>query len=85
MNAIDQSGNEGGNAAMTETEITGAVWHSTYLYRVIDGTLCRVPMNESRRAATDAPYGSAFTVITDDKASAIGGETVSIHPSKKSE
>ena len=83
VNAIDQSGNEGGTAAMTETEVNGAVWHSTYLYRVIDNKLCRVPMDETRRAATDAPYGDAFTVETDEERSAIGGETVSIHPSKK--
>ena len=83
VNAIDQSGNEGGTAIMTETEITNAIWHSTYLYRYIDGELYRVPMDESRRATTDAPNKEAFTVESDAERSAIGGETVSIHPSKQ--
>lgn len=80
VNAIDQSGNEGGTAVVSGTEIKNAVWHSTYLYRIINGKMYRVPMNESRRAATDAPDASKFTVITDCERSPIGGETVTIHP-----
>lgn len=80
VNAIDQSGNEGGKAIPTDTEVTNAVWHNTYLYRVIDGTLYRVPMDDSRSAKTDAPESDAFTVIDDDEESKNGGEIVSIHP-----
>lgn len=80
VNAIDQSGNEGGTAIPTDTEIKNAIWHSTYLYREIDGTLYRVPMNESRRASTDAPNPEGFVITTDEEASAIGGETVTISP-----
>ncbi|MBR5858520.1 MAG: DUF5011 domain-containing protein [Clostridia bacterium] len=83
VNAIDQSGNEGGVAANTNTEISNAIWHSTYLYREIDGVIYRVPMNESRCATTDAPYKEAFDIITDEKSSAIGGETVTIRPNNE--
>ncbi len=83
VNAIDQSGNEGGTAAPTDTEIKNAVWHSTYLYREIDGTLYRVPMNEARRASTDAPKPEGFVITTDEEASAIGGETVTICPNNE--
>ncbi len=83
VNAIDQSGNEGGEAIATQTEIKNALWHSTYLYRIINGKMYRVPMNESRRAATDAPDGTKFTVITNESLSPLGGELVSIHPSYK--
>lgn len=80
VNAIDQSGNEGGTAIASQTEIKNALWHSTYLYRIINGKMYRVPMNESRRAATDAPDASKFTVVTDEKLSPLGGECVSICP-----
>ena len=82
VNAIDQSGNEGGNAIPTETAITNAVWHSTYLYRMIDGRICRVPMGPSRSAVTNAPFDSAFEITSDESRSLVGGETVSIKPMK---
>ena len=80
VNAIDQSGNEGKTAIPTDTEITGAVWHSTYLHRVINGVAYRVPMNENRRGEVNAPYGSAFTVVSTPEERAIGAETVTIAP-----
>lgn len=83
VNAIDQSGNEGGIAAPTNTVVKGAMWHNTYLYREIDGVIYRVPMNESRRAVTDAPSADAFEIITGEESSAIGGETVTISPNNE--
>lgn len=83
VNAIDQSGNEGGNAIPTNTVIKNAVWHSTYLYREIDGTVYRVPMTEERRAATDAPVPEGFVITADEAESAIGGETVTISPNNE--
>jgi hypothetical protein len=80
VNAIDQSGNEGKTAIPTDTEITGAVWHSTYLHRVINGVAYRVPMNENRRGEVNAPYDSAFTVVSTPEERAIGAETVTIAP-----
>ena len=80
--AIDQSGNEGGTAIETTTEVNGVIWHETYLYREIDGVLYRVPMDESRRAATAAPRSDAFTVTHEGVDTDKGGEVVSIHPGK---
>ena len=81
--AIDQSGNEGGTAIATETLVKGVIWHETYLYREIDGTLYRVPMSEDRRAAIGAPYADRFTVTHDGVDSSKGGEVVTIHPGYK--
>lgn len=80
VNAIDQSGNEGKTAISTETEIGDIIWHETYLYREINGTLYSVPMDESRRGVTSAPEDAYFTVTFDGVDSSLGGEVVSIHP-----
>ena len=83
VNAIDQSGNEGKTAIDTNTEVRNMIYHETYLYRVIDGTLYRVPMNESRRGVTNAPKDEYFTVTFDGVESSLGGEVVTIHPGYK--
>lgn len=80
--AIDQSGNEGGTAIATDTTVTGVIWHETYLYREIDGTVYRVPMDETRRASTAAPNADKFTVTHDGVDTDKGGEVISIHPGK---
>ncbi len=80
VNAIDQSGNEGGTAILTDTLVSNVIWHETYLYRVIDGTLYRVPMSEERRGTTSAPESQYFTVTFDGVDSSLGGEVVTIHP-----
>lgn len=80
VNAIDQSGNEGKTAIPTDTVVSGAVWHNSYLYREIDGEIYRLPMNESRRGVVNAPDSSKFTVSCGKAESDIGGETVTIHP-----
>lgn len=80
VNAIDQSGNEGGQTIPTETEVGNIIWHETYLYREIDGVLRRVPMNENRRGVTSAPDEAYFTVSYEGVDSSLGGEVVSIHP-----
>lgn len=80
VNAINQSGNEGKDIIQTETEIGAIIWHETYLYREINGTLWRVPMNETRRGTTSAPDDAYFTVTYDGVDSSLGGEVVSIHP-----
>lgn len=78
--AIDQSGNEGGTAIDTTTLVKDVIWHETYLYREIDGTLYRVPMSEDRRAAIGAPYEDRFTITHEGVDSSKGGEVVTIHP-----
>lgn len=81
--AIDQSGNEGGTAIDTTTLVKDVIWHETYLYRVIDGTLYRVPMSEDRRASIGAPYADRYTVTHEGVDSSKGGEVVTIHPGYK--
>lgn len=83
VNAIDQSGNEGGTAIKSETLMDSIVWHETYLYREIDGTVYRVPMSEDRRGVTSAPEDDYFTVSYDGVESSLGGEVVTIHPGYK--
>jgi hypothetical protein len=80
VNAIDQVANEGKTAIPTDSRVSAAVWHETYLYRKINGVIYRVPMAENRRAATKAPKNDAFTISYEGVDSAIGGEIVSIHP-----
>jgi len=80
VNAIDQVANEGGTAIATQSEVTGAVWHETYLYRIIGGTLYRVPMSEDRCGVRNAPDDSRFTVTYEGVDRDNGGEIVSIHP-----
>lgn len=80
VNAIDQSGNEGKDTIPTETEVNAIIWHETYLYREINGSLWRVPMNENRRGTTSAPEDAYFTVTYEGVDSSLGGEVVSIHP-----
>jgi hypothetical protein len=83
VNAIDQVSNEGGTAIFGDTLISGIIWHETYLYREIDGTLYRVPMSEDRRGVTNAPYDEYFDVDFEGLESSLGGERVTIHPGYK--
>ena len=83
VNAIDQVSNEGGTAIFGDTLISDIIWHETYLYREIDGTLYRVPMSEDRRGVTNAPYDEYFDVDFEGVESSLGGERVTIHPGYK--
>ena len=83
VNAIDQVSNEGGTAIFGDTLISGIIWHETYLYREIDGTLYRVPMSEDRRGVTNAPFDEYFDVDFEGVESSLGGERVTIHPGYK--
>ena len=83
VNAIDQVGNEGGTAIFGDTLISNIIWHETYLYREIEGTLYRVPMNEDRRGVTNAPMDEYFDVDFEGVESDLGGERVTIHPGYK--
>lgn len=83
VNAIDQVSNEGGTAIFGDTLISNIIWHETYLYREIDGTLYRVPMSEDRRGVTNAPKDEYFDVDFEGVDSDLGGERVTIHPGYK--
>ena len=80
VNAIDQVANEGKVAIPSQTQISGAIWHDTYLYRKIDDIIYRVPMNDSRRGVLSAPDSTKYTISFDGVNPSIGGEVVTIHP-----
>jgi len=80
VNAIDQVANEGGDAFYSDTEISNAIWHEVYLYRTINGTLYRVPFNQSRSAHLSAKDETRFTVTYDGVDKDLGGEVITIHP-----
>ncbi|MGI6360549.1 MAG: hypothetical protein ACOX02_05900 [Acholeplasmatales bacterium] len=78
VNAIDQSGNEGKPAIMTDSNVKIAVWESVYLHRSINGQKYRVPFTEQRSDTLGAPYDKYFTYSVIDPNT--GGVTVIIHP-----
>lgn|SRR5690554_1999103 len=78
VNAIDQSGNEGKPTINTNTKVSDAIWESVYLHRRIDGTLYRVPFNNSRLAVINYPLESGFIITEVDDET--GGSTVTIDP-----
>ena len=80
VNAIDQSGNEGKVAIETSTYVKEAIWHESYLYRVIDGVTYRVPMTSRRVNVMNCPNPSAFIIEKSDAQDAVGGEIIQIKP-----
>lgn len=81
VNAIDQSGNEGKPAIMTNSNVKIAVWESVYLHRSINGQKYRVPFNAQRSDTLGAPEDKYFTysVINPNT----GGVSIIIHPQEE--
>lgn len=77
VNAIDQSGNEGKDIIHTTTVVKEAVWESVYLHREIEGTIYRVPFNESRVSSLSSPDETGFIVSSINNK---GGQTVVLKP-----
>ncbi|HOI47487.1 MAG TPA: hypothetical protein PLR26_07165 [Bacilli bacterium] len=82
VNAIDQFGNEGYVVKHTKATVSKASWKEVYLYRYIDGTLMKVPFNQSRYASMICPNPTAFTIDTTNVDHTLGGENIEIHPGK---
>jgi hypothetical protein len=80
VNAIDQSGNEGKPAIKTNSNVKIAVWDSTYLYRLINGVIYKVPLNKNRGEEIFGPSKSSIISSQVDEIS--GGGTVIIIPTK---
>ncbi|MCK9166624.1 MAG: hypothetical protein M0P92_04205 [Acholeplasmataceae bacterium] len=80
VNAIDQVANEGKPATSTTTEVFDTIWHNTYLYRVIDNQIHRIPMTKERAAIMDCPNPNFISRTELDKN---GGEVISIHPNRE--
>ncbi|HNZ50225.1 MAG TPA: hypothetical protein PK087_00630 [Bacilli bacterium] len=78
VNAIDQFGNEGFHAQATKAKVSKAVWHETYLYRLLDGEIRKVPFSKARQTRMICPNNEAITVEALNEA--IGSEAITIHP-----
>ncbi|MGI6782268.1 MAG: hypothetical protein ACOX56_05545 [Acholeplasmataceae bacterium] len=83
VNAIDQSGNEGKPAIMTNSNVKTAIWENVYLHREINGQKYRVPFTEQRSDTLGAPNDKYFTYTTIDPNT--GSVTVVIHPNYEKE
>ena len=77
VNSVDQYGNEGFMAKLTDAQVSTAVWSETYLYREFDGKLYKVPFTEQRATSLICPSSDAITV---NKINEIGGEEITLHP-----
>ncbi|MDF2699006.1 MAG: hypothetical protein K0Q49_562 [Haloplasmataceae bacterium] len=82
VNAIDQARNEAKPARATKTEIFAATWHEVYLFRQINGAIKKVPFTKYRYASMACPLSEGFTLSYEGVDNNLGGEVVSIHPSK---
>ncbi|MGD9604756.1 MAG: hypothetical protein AB7V00_01210 [Bacilli bacterium] len=80
VNAIDQFGNEGFHAKPTKAEVSKATWHETYLYRMINNEVRRIPFSKARQTSMICPNNDAVSVIDIDPE--IGSEAIIIHPGK---
>ena len=77
VNAIDQYGNEGKPAQMTDAEVENCVWGKAYLYREISGEIMKVPFDSSRYIRMMCPLENAFQIEQKDFK-----EIVSIKPKR---
>lgn len=85
VNAIDQYGNEGYHAQMTNATVSEAYWQEAYLYRMIDNELKKVPFNKERFTSMICPSEKAVNVNEVDCNQAVGSEKISISPSNSIE
>lgn len=78
--SIDQYGNEGKHAKMTDATVLDASWQSVYLYRRIDGIIVKVPFTEERQSQMACPNKASFTLSVSEEQKRVGGESITIHP-----
>lgn len=78
--SIDQYGNEGLNAKLTESKINNAIWEEVYLYRHVENKIVKVPFTQERQSQMACPNEASFTLSVSKKQKLLGGESISIHP-----
>ena len=78
VNSIDQFGNEGFYAKDTDASMSEAIWYETYLYRLIDGKLKKVPFTRTRQKVMTCPSKKAHTIVYGEGLE----ERITIHPGK---
>lgn len=79
VNAIDQYGNEGKKAQLTNAFTSDIIWHSTFVFRRINDVVYKVPMTSRRTDDMRCPDRDAFEVKDINE---FGGETNNISPSR---
>lgn len=85
VNAIDQYGNEGYHAQMTNATVSQAYWKEVYLYREIDGQIQKVPFTKERYTSMICPSPKAVNVTEDGCDVSLGSEKISIAPANSKE
>ncbi len=79
VNAIDQVANEGKPVQPTKTKVTGAEWKSSFLYRVVNGTLVETPFHDGRYTDMRCPSTNYFSIFSSVEDRAKGGEKIEIY------
>lgn len=80
VNAIDQFGNEGFHAKPTRAKVSKAIWHETFLYRLIDNEVRRIPFSQQRQTQMICPNVNAIFVESINLKT--GSEAITIEPEK---
>lgn len=78
VNAIDIRGNEGHAVPPTTSYVNTCIWESSYLHRIIDNKLYRVPFKKERTFVKNCPELKHFEIIED--INEIGAEKIAIKP-----
>ncbi len=78
VNAIDQVGNEGSPVKATATQVVGAVWKETNLYRNVDNKTVIVPFHSGRYTEMLCPDVKFFKVEHTKEQLKVGAEKLTI-------
>lgn len=89
--ALDQVNNEAKPTQPTNASSKNTIWHEVYLYRNVNGSMYKIPMNNSRTSSICSPSGSnslgnftgAFKISYDGVNMNLGGEVVTIDPQNR--
>ena len=79
VNAIDQVANEGKPAQATQTLIEDSYWKETFLFRLHEGEVIKVPMHEGRFADMRCPDAIYFDIKTTEAEIKKGSEHITIN------
>ncbi len=79
VNAIDQVANEGKPVQATKTKVVGAEWKSSFLYRMVNGTLVETPFHDGRYTDMRCPNTNYFSIFSTVENRAKGGEKIEIY------
>ncbi len=78
VNAIDQVGNEGSPVKATATQVIGATWKETNLYRNVNNKTIVVPFHNGRYTEMQCPDQKFFKVEHTEEQLKVGAEKLTI-------